>query len=370
MLIIGSLLTWGNLSYQNAVSSWLESSLSSLAELDPNKEEQQQQQVQEQERTQRSPNPNTTTATKRSRLPKIVFGAVFRNTNARNPVMYRRFFDMAKAITSDYHVVIYENDSKDNTREILLKNMGGGNSSHVTMLFEDNVTGAALPPGTTMSHNNLHKTTRIARARNIVLKYVEDHFLHYDYFAMLDMDMICMLDVSSGRYDHNIFKYVLLELKDQWDVLSFRQCPYYDWWALRHPPMLPGNLLYNHEKKHKRGENRYSWQQMEVMLQREFDQTPFPDGLIEVESAFALYTIYKMDFIRPKVARYSGVDEENVTECEHVPFHTDLRERLGARIRITPLTYCIPGEYFDKNKNSTYRPLPADIAARMESITE
>ena len=70
-----------------------------------------------------------------SRLPKIVFAAVFRNTNARNPIMYRQFLEMASAITSEYHVVIYENDSKDDTRDILLKNLG--KLTHVTMLFED-----------------------------------------------------------------------------------------------------------------------------------------------------------------------------------------------------------------------------------------
>jgi hypothetical protein len=310
------------------------------------------------------------------RLPKIVFGAVFRNTKARNPIIYRRFLEMAKAITSDYHVVIYENDSKDKTRDTLLQNLGGGNSTHITLLFENNVSGAALSPKDTnsvFSSNNLHKTTRIARARNQVLHYVETHFLHYDYFAMLDMDMICTLDLVSGSYDHQILKYVLLELKDDWDVLSFRQTPYFDWWALRYPPMLPGNLLYNDLKQidKRKGENRYGWETMEVMLARDFDNASlFPDGLIAVESAFALYTFYKMDFLRPKLARYRGVDEEGVPDCEHVAFHTDLRERLGARIRISPLTYCIPGKSFDRTKkNSTYRPLPPEIAAKMESIT-
>lgn len=310
-------------------------------------------------------NPN-----RRTSLPKIVFGAVFRDTDARSRRFYKRFLRMAKAITSEYHVVIYENDSSDDTRDFLRKQAWGrGNSSRVTMLFEDNVTQyAGLPNGTSKHDNNVHKTARIARARNKVLDYVEGNFHRgYDYFAMVDMDMLCTLDPQGSDYDHNILKYVLLELHDEWDALSFRQSPYFDWWALRYPPMLPGNYVNNWEKKKPKGKNRFNMYQMEDMMTNDFQETPWPHGLLKVESAFALLSFYRMSMLNG-TARYRGVDEEGVVDCEHVAFHADLIEHFNARIRISPLTYCKPGRRMDKRKNNTYKALPASLVKEMTAI--
>ena len=300
---------------------------------------------------------------RRTTLPKIAFCAVFRNmgnVEVRRSAYYKEFFRMAEAITSEFHIVIYENDSADATRTILKKMFGGANSTNVTMLFEDNVTDAPLLQGKMMTHNTAHKTARIARARNKVLSYVEDNFPHYDYMAMLDMDMLCTLDPQTSTYDDSIFQYVLMELHEEWDVLSFRQSPYFDWWALRYPPMLPGNLLHNERKKNKKGINRYRAEEMEPMIQNDFDSASFPHGLIEVESAFALFSFYRMSLLNG-TARYRGVDEEGVVDCEHVAFHSDLIHYFGARIRISPLTYCIPGRKVDSNRNNTHRSLPQHI---------
>lgn len=103
--------------------------------------------------------------------------------------------------------------TEDDTRKFLQEQLGHRNSTHITLLFEDNVTQAALPRGTTMTDNGAHKIARIARARNKVLDFVlygNSKIADYDYFAMLDMDMLCTMDPRTGDYDHSIFKYVLL----------------------------------------------------------------------------------------------------------------------------------------------------------------
>ena len=297
-------------------------------------------------------------------LPKIVFASVFRNIRSEDPRIFRLFREMIQTITSEYHVILYENDSSDDTRDYI-KAFWGDKPDEATLIFEDNVTDAELPNGTDFGNNNLHKTSRIARARNVVLEEAIQHYSHFDYFAMLDLDMICTLDPRTGNYDTDILKYVFRELGDQWDVLSFRQSPYFDWWAFRHPVILPGNLMFNHEKKVK-AKNDYSMIQLESLMAQEFEETDFPNGLVEVNSAFALFAIYRMSLVKNGTARYRGYDDEGVTDCEHVAFNTDLRTKMNARIRITPLNYCIPGSLV-KNDGS-YKPLPRNGTASYKPI--
>jgi len=285
-------------------------------------------------------------------LPKIVFCAVWRNIEISAKDNVPKFIALAKTITREFHFVFYENDSTDNTRDELL-NQCGGNTSICTILVQDNVPGANdhLLLKKELGDNYAPKTLRLAKARNIVLEYAEQHYAHYDYMVMMDPDIICSSDWE-GDYDPNIFKYVIWELGDQWDVLTFRQIPYYDWWAFRHPVVLPYNFLFKGQ------DNPYfdDFDIYEHNLTSLFDNaSSWPNGLIEVESSFSIFAIYRMSLLNG-TARYRGYEEDGTTDCEHTAFHFDLRLKMNARHRLSHLVYC-----FGATKNSSYRPLPSYI---------
>ena len=226
-----------------------------------------------------------------------------------------------------------------------------------TILVEDNVTGYNdhLHLNLTLQDNGEAKTARIARARNKVLEYSEQNFAHYDYMVMMDPDMICVANVESGKYDVDIFKYVFWELGDQWDVLTFRQTPYFDWWAFRHPVLLKHNFV-NRYRKNPHSNNYRIYEQE---LADHLDNLTWPDGLMEVESSFSVFAFYRMSLLTPGIARYRGYEPDGTVDCEHTAFHFDLRLKMKARHRMSGLTYC-----YGKDNNATYRPLPRNITDR------
>jgi hypothetical protein len=82
-------------------------------------------------------------------LPKIVFGGIMKNMIQQKGPGYLdndylpKLLDLAQTITSDFHIVIYENDSLDDTRSTLLRFLreNAQLESHFTLLLEDNVVG-------------------------------------------------------------------------------------------------------------------------------------------------------------------------------------------------------------------------------------
>ena len=268
--------------------------------------------------------------TKQYVLPKIVFTAVWRDKKVSATNTMPKLIALAKQITSDHHFVFYENDSTDGTRDELLLQCGG-NGTICTILVEDGVSGANDHHiiNASLQANNQAKTTRIARARNIVLEYSENHYAHYDYMVMLDPDMICTAN-PGGCYDPDIFKYVIWDLGDQWDVLTFRQTPYFDWWAFRHSVILPHNYVHKGNKN----PNRNDYQKYDENLAAALDNTSWPDGLLEVQSSFSFFALYRMSLLNG-TARYRGKEDDGTTDCEHTAFHFDLRLKMNARHKLS-----------------------------------
>uniref|UniRef100_A0A7S2XIF7 Uncharacterized protein n=1 Tax=Attheya septentrionalis TaxID=420275 RepID=A0A7S2XIF7_9STRA len=227
--------------------------------------------------------------------------------------------------------------------------------SHFTLLLEDNVVGANDPTGLV----SLARTRKLANARNKVVQYVENQrdtmFREYDYLVMADMDGVCGGSDSSLSFDPDIFKYALLDLKEQWDVITFRFEPYYDLWAFRHKEYQPENYFYGKSAKKLTSE---------TFATKVFQNVSWPDGLVEVDSSFGMFAIYRMELLNG-TAKYSGSEKgrprngdrstQDTPDCEHVAFHRDLRERMNARHVLSPLIYCVgdPG----------YKPLPKTITS-------
>jgi len=201
---------------------------------------------------------------------------------------------------NSYLVIIYENDSNDKTREILIKNK----KPNYEYIFENNIKEPL-------------RTMRISNGRNKILEKVREINQNnkYDYLVMLDMD-----DVNiSGKFIESIkscFEYT------GWDILTGNQSDeYYDLWALRkkndmeydcwreylkHTDIPNAEYIYvrSKHKKYKSGE------------------------LLEVDSAFSGIAIYKLSSI-PNNCNYVGKYEDGSEYCEHVEFHRCIKKSGG-----------------------------------------
>ena len=73
---------------------------------------------------------------------------------------------------------------------------------------------------------SIHRTVNISNARNRILNFIENTELKADYLIMMDFD-----DVSSKKINIEVLKNAF-NIKDKWDILTFMNEKYYDYWAL------------------------------------------------------------------------------------------------------------------------------------------
>jgi glycosyltransferase involved in cell wall biosynthesis len=185
---------------------------------------------------------------------------------------------------ASYQVIIYENDSRDQTREILQAH--AGSRIQYSLIFETGVTESS-------------RTHRLANARNKVLDTAKSlHVSEPAYLLLLDVDDVNAKGTFADSID-TCFHY------GDWDALFANQRGvYYDLWALREP----GGLDYDIWER--AALNHDTWESIDRWRSVRLEQDP----LIPVMSAFGGGGLYRLAAI-PQTARYSG------ETCEHVSFH-------------------------------------------------
>jgi len=232
-------------------------------------------------------------------------------------------------------IVIYENDSTDNTVNIL-KSME--KVQKLTLISESGIQSKLK-----------YRTMIIAHGRNKLVEFVSSKN-KYDYMIMVDLDNIMNNFDQQGLID--AFSYDL----NTWDVLT-GNCKkiYYDIWALRLNKDTWGQVhnkiwtvcldydcwdMINHKKQLRLNER---------ILHIKPYQKHIPKNLklISVDSAFGGMGIYKVSKI--KDCKYVGFTRKCSCEkynmkvgpctgqmCEHVSFHKDMIEKHNAKLFICP----------------------------------
>jgi hypothetical protein len=212
----------------------------------------------------------------------------------------------------EYKIVVFENDSKDSTRNILLENK----KDHYDYIFEDGV-------------NIQNRTERIAYCRNRLLNHVRTNYADYDYLLMLDLDDV----LASGKLVETI-QTCFLYRPDQWDAM-FANCSdkYYDIYALRKKKYLTSCCWNNVNvmKKHGISHN----EAYANCIDKYIINYPVDSKLMSVISAFGGAGLYKLQSIGD--AKYIGVEQNHIDKqiCEHVPFHKNMIDR-GCKLYINP----------------------------------
>jgi hypothetical protein len=212
----------------------------------------------------------------------------------------------------EYKIVIFENDSKDSTRNILIENK----KDHYDYIFEDNI-------------NIQNRTERIAHCRNQILNHVNTNYCDFDYLLMLDLDDV----LASGKLIDTIHSCFLYKA-DQWDAM-FANCSdkYYDIYALRKKKYLSSCCWNNANVMKQQGiphNDAYT-----NCIDKYIINYPTDSKLITVISAFGGAGLYKLKSIGD--AKYIGVESKHLDQqiCEHVPFHQNMINR-GCKLYINP----------------------------------
>lgn len=229
---------------------------------------------------------------------KIVLSAVCKNTAGAIPTLRSNLEETGKRF-KDYRVIVYENNSGDNT--------GGAIKAWA----------AQNPKVIAISENvnyQCHREQCIARARNQVLTALTNDASLQDFNFFLFVDC----DFHGGfRSDAVVSSFV----RDDWDVACSNGVAgvaphfyYWDRYAYREDrwPILQW---------------RWFTDMRAVML---YDPG---DAWVPCHSCFGGFSVYRRSAVGP--CYFNATDPINVVDCEHVSFCTCIRQR-GGRIFVNP----------------------------------
>ena len=277
---------------------------------------------------------------KKNSLGKAIFAGCVRNCERWLPKVLTNIEKYSSYFLKS-HFIFIENDSTDNTKEILEKWYKNRNCSSINMDGLKNIPKRGL---------------RLEAARNTYLKIIKDSnsLKKYDYLIVMDLDDASIFEIEKK----NILKSIefLNSDKSIAGVFSNQRGMYYDMWTLRHKTICPVDVweeILDYKIKNKvTDEIAYEC----TLKKRKFnlDENNSP---LEVDSAFGGFGIYKMDYVLKNQKPYIGsktkkIDKNHTIKwqvCEHVQFNMGIKD-LGGKLYILP--YLINGE----NKGGEFRP--------------
>ena len=213
----------------------------------------------------------------------VVVGAIARDVAVHVPGFAQRLSCLVGCFKS-YHVIVYENDSVDDTPRVL--KLMADRFANMEVISE--VLGTRKFSSVGPGNRSVERTTNLAAARNKVLDEVRLRYSDFDYFCVVDLDVV---DWDQDGVATS-FAY------EDWDMMGSQsliqlgcQVKHYDTWAFR------------------------EWGDFEAMDYRLVADRIFRLGSrpIRVSSCFGGLGFYRMSSVMP--FRYTGND------CEHVELH-------------------------------------------------
>jgi len=249
---------------------------------------------------------------------KIVIGGLFQNSSD----VFHKFKERMNHLNNyfaDVQIVIFENDSLDNSRILLLNWEIIQNNVHIIKCKENNF--CLLKQISAVNHGMFseNRMSKMSKYRNIVKKYVDDNFNHYDYFMVIDTD-------SQGGFSLNGLAYSF-GINNNWDMISA--------YGSAGPTYTFGNLIYYDYIAFL---NNVSFDSFKKIIK--VNLLNKNDGLMPVDNAFGGLTIYKMDSIQN--VDYTPHDNNYI--CEHTIFTNNMKRNGYSNFYINPKLIFLVGK--------------------------
>jgi len=278
-------------------------------------------------------------------LPKIIFAGAVQNAEKDLFSVFQNIENLTN-LFSEVGYIFVENDSTDNTKQIL-KNWGNGKANFHLL----NLDGLKAIP---------IRTIRLEMVRNAYLETIRyhDQLHNFEYVAILDTDDFGGYLMDAQEISNAI--QFLDASKTRAAVFANQRGPYYDMWALRHVNKCPGDIwedVLNFTIKNKCTDDVAF---AEAFAKRIFSIEESAEP-IQVDSAFGGFGIYKMEYVLNNPNPYLGSKTKIVPlddgmpcyakwqMCEHVHFHAGIKSQGGEM-------FIYPSLINGINSGSTYPP--------------
>lgn len=219
----------------------------------------------------------------------------------------------------DYRIVIYENDSTDNTKKVLT-DWHQTCPDKVHVLLEDTVKKESIFPARDVRRDPFIRTAKIGDCRNKYMKYIDEQGWEADYLIVVDMD-VARLDAQAIMTSFNSDM--------DWDAVgafgystspSFKR-RYHDTYALTE---------YGDEKNPQTKEKI-------IALASKYGGLKPTDEWLRVFAAFGGMVIYRFDAV--KGFRYVPIKNDDPVvkiRCEHYGIAKYMAERGYDKFYINP----------------------------------
>lgn len=212
------------------------------------------------------------------------------------------------------HVVVIENDSKDNTKKLL--NNWSNQSDGVKIISNDfgTVTIPEMNSETPSPNTSLYRIEKMVRYRNMYMDYIRTIRHTIDYLIIIDIDIE---DFSTGGIVKSI-----LNIKADWGGIFANGITkkeftgkvfsriFYDIFALQEYPLID-KIGYTPESL--------------SLKQKTIGKTINKNEYTSIVSAFGGVGIYKYDIVKNfKYCVVHNSINENEALCEHIPFNLEV----------------------------------------------
>lgn len=261
---------------------------------------------------------NTTTKEGKEymKTKRVVISGLLRNTASRIPEIERRVEALGN-LFYDYRVLVVENDSTDNSRELLLE--WSKRNPKVTILgCGYNANNCSLGFKPTEGHSVYRsRIEKMVYLRNIYLEEIKNNYSDYDYAIVWDFDIVGSVYLDGIQ---NSFGY--LKKDPNLDVM----CSYgiYSWGPMK--------LFYDTYATLEKGDNFHIDNKKSHDLRKgigmglRYNRGDPPVRVISCFSGFAIYRIQSI--LHPSVYYDMTSKEDNNLECEHVVLHKRMKNSV------------------------------------------
>jgi len=228
----------------------------------------------------------------------VIFTGLCRDIEHSIPLMLK-FIRKAGGLFADYKIVLYENDSKDNTGNILK------NVSDVILLQEKLNIELAVTHG----EHSINRFKKMSYFRNKCLEKIKT--MNADYVIVIDMDLLGGFSIDGLCSSFGYLKY------SKWDIMGANGINYINYQkdlSLLFADKYYYDPLAYRDEKYRRVKG-HCVDSCGFTCDRPIFDVKIPD-LIPVTSCFGGMVIYDYDvFVSGK---YEGYD------CEHICFHDNI----------------------------------------------